>query len=275
MADIEMACHTAAWGDDGFINALADIERAGFKCIETTTGVVEQFEDRVEVFNEILSQHNMHLVGITAGGAMWPGSSLEEEVERSLNIVRFLKGADAKFLTLLAPRPDPDNPLEDDDDLMPVATAYGEIARRTQEMGIVPCLHPDPGSHVYDLKRLEKFLEFSDPAAMKLCIDTSFLDQAGLPLAKFVKDNKKRIGGVHLRDIKPLPKKKKKGDTGPNFQTVELGKGTIDLEEFVDTLLAVEFSGWATVELEKGVKPLLQLAMASHSYAAQTLDLVL
>ena len=142
-------------------------------------------------------------------------------------------------------------------------------------MGIVPCLHPDPCSHVNDLKRLEKFLEFSDPAAMKLCIDSSFLDQAGLPIAKFIKDNRKRIGVVHLRDIKPLPKKRKKGDLGPAFTTVELGKGTIDLEEFVDTLLDVEFSGWATVELEKGVKPLLQLATASHAYAAQTLDLVL
>lgn len=276
MADIEMACHTAAWGDDGFINALADIEKAGFKSIETTTGVVEQFEDRVEVFNEILSQHSMHLAGITAGGAVWPGSSLEEEVEKSLNIVRFLKSADAKYLTLIAPRPNPDNPLEDDEDLLPVATAFGEIARRTVEMGIIPCFHADPSSLVNDMKRLEKFLEFSDPSAMKLCVDTSFLDQAGLPLAKFVKDNKKRIGAVHLRDIKPLAKKKKKGEVGPNFQTVELGKGTLDLEAFIDTLLAVEFAGWATVELEKSAtKTLLQQAIASHTYAAQTLDLVL
>jgi inosose dehydratase len=275
MADIEIACHTAPWGDEGFINALSDIEKAGFKCIETTTGVVEQFEDRVEVFNEILSQHGIRLVGITAGGATWPGSSLEEEVERSLNIVRFLKSAEAKFLTLLAPRPDPDSPLEDDDDLMPVATAYGEIARRTQEMGIVPCFHPDSTSLVNDLKRMEKFLEFSDPAAMKLCVDTSFLDQAGLPFAKFLKEHKKRLGSVHLRDIKPLAKKRKKGDLGPNFQTVELGKGNLELEEFVDTLLDIEFAGWATVELEKGTKPLLQQAIASHSYAAQTLDLVL
>lgn len=275
MADIEIACHTAPWGDDGFINALSDIEKAGFKSIETTTGVVEQFEDRVEVFNEILSQHHLKLVGITAGGAMWPGSSLEEEVERSLNIVRFLKSADAKYLTLLAPRHNPDEPLEDDEDLLPVATAYGEIARRTQEMGIIPCLHPTPGSHVHTLKRLEKFLDFSDPAAMKLCVDTSFLDQAGVPFAKFIKDNKKRIGAVHLRDIKPLPKKKKKGDLGPDFLTVELGKGTINLEKFVDTLLAVDFQGWATVELEKGVKPLQQQAIASHTYALHTLDLVL
>src|SRR5262249_30934066 len=105
MADIELACHTAPWSDEGFISALSDIERAGFKNIETTTGVVVQFEDRVDVFSEILAQHHMSLVGITSQGGVWPGMSLEEEVERSLNVVRFLKSADAKFLTLIPPRP--------------------------------------------------------------------------------------------------------------------------------------------------------------------------
>ena len=273
MADIELACHTSAWGDDGFINALADIEKAGFKGIETTTGVVEQFEDRVEVFNEILVQHQMQLVAITAGGAMWPGMSLEEEVERSLNIVRFLKSANARILTLMPPRPNPDQPLEDEADLIPAATAYGEIARRTEEHGILACLHPDIGTLVDNQKMLEKFLEHSDAQAMRLCVDVAFLAQAEIPAAKFIKENKKRIGAVHLRDVKPVPGKRKKGEE--KFQTVELGKGTLDLESFVDTLLAAEFSGWATVELEKGGKNLALQALHSHQYAAQTLDLVL
>jgi inosose dehydratase len=275
MADIELACHTSAWGDDGFINALADIERAGFRGIETTTGVVEQFEDRVDVFIEILTQHHMQLVGITSNGGVWPGMSLEEEVERSLNIVRFLKSANAQFLTMLPPRPNPDNPLEDEADLIPVATAYGEIARRTLELGVRPCLHPDMDSIVANQKQLETFLEYSDPVAMKLCVDISFLAMAEIPAAKFLKEHKKRLGAVHLRDIKPLPPRKRKGETIHRFQTVELGKGTLKLEEFVDTLLSVEFSGWATVELEKGGKPLSQQALHSHTYAAQTLDLVL
>lgn len=275
MADIELACHTSAWGDEGFINALADIEKAGFRGIETTTGVVEQFEDRVDVFNEILIQHQMHLIAITTTPATWPGMSLEEEVERSLNIVRFLKSANAKILTLMPPKPNPDQPLEDEADLIPVATAYGEIARRTAELGILPCLHPDMSSLVNDTKMLEKFIEYSDPAAMKLCVDVSFLAAAEIPMSKFIKEHKKRIGAVHLRDIKPLAGKRKKGDTGPRYQTVELGKGTLPLEDFVDTLLAVEFSGWATVELEKSARPLAQQAVASHQYAAQTLDLVL
>ncbi|MCY3018295.1 MAG: sugar phosphate isomerase/epimerase [Planctomycetota bacterium] len=275
MADIELACHTAAWGDDGFINALADIEKAGFRGIETTTGVVEQFEDRVDVFNEILSQHQLQLIAITTTGAMWPGISLEEEVERSLNIVRFLKAANAKVLTLMPPMPNPDKPLEDEADILPVATAYGEIARRTLELGILPCLHPDVGSLVCDTKSLDTFLEDSDPAAMKLCVDVAFLAMAEIPMARFIKEHRKRIGALHLRDIKPSVSKRKKHDPASRFQTVELGKGLLKLEDFVDTLLGIEFSGWATVELEKGGKSLLHQAAASHNYAAQTLDLVL
>ncbi len=275
MADIELACHTSAWGDDGFINALLDIEQAGFHSIETTTGVVERFEDRVDVFIEILSQHHMQLVGITAGGAMWPGMSLEVEVERSLNIVRFLKAADAKFLTLLPPVPNPDNPIEDEMDIVPVATAYGEIARRTLELGIRPCLHPDVNSIVTNQKQIDSFLEHSDPSAMKLCVDSSFLSLANIPAAKFIKEHRKQIGAVHLRDIKAGSAKKKRGEPGIKYQTVELGKGSLDLEEFVDTLLAVEFSGWASVELEKGAKNLSQQAQHSFAYASGTLDLVL
>jgi len=273
MADIELACHTAAWGDDGFITSLADVEKAGFRGIETGTAMVEQFEDRVDVFNEILTQHHLELIAITTTGAMWPGASLEEEVERSLNIVRFLKTANAKVLTLMPPRPNPEQPLEDEADIIPVATAYGEIARRTLELNIQPSLHPDIGSLVSDAKSLDRFLEYSDPAAMKLCVDVGFLAMAEIPITKFIKEHKKRIGSVHLRDIRPTSGKKKKGEA--RFQTVELGKGTLNLEEFVDTLLSVEFTGWATVELEKGGRNLAQQVAASYEYAARTLDLVL
>jgi inosose dehydratase len=275
MADIELACHTSAWGDDGFINSLADIERAGFKGIEATTGVVEQFEDRVEVFSEILSQHQLELVAITTVGPMWPGVSLEEEVERNLSTVRFLKAAGAKVLTLMAPRPNPDQPMEDEADLIPLATAYGEIARRTLEHGILPCLHPEAGSLIATQKALASFLEYSDPAAMKLCVDVAFLEIAGIPFGKFIKEHKKRIGSIHLRDIKPAATRRKRADATPRYQTVELGKGILKLENFVDALMDAEFSGWASVELEKGAKNLFHQAVASYTYAAQTLDLVI
>ena len=77
MSDIELACHLAPWGNLGFINALADIEHAGFRGVEATAEIVELYEDRVCVFAEILVQHRLNLVAITAGGSLWPGMNLD------------------------------------------------------------------------------------------------------------------------------------------------------------------------------------------------------
>ncbi|MCZ7646703.1 MAG: sugar phosphate isomerase/epimerase [Planctomycetota bacterium] len=288
MSEIELACHIAPWGNEGMIHALSDIERARFKGIEMSSTVVELYEDRVGVFNEILVEHHLQLYAITAGGSMWPGMNLDEEVERCLNIARFLKASGARALNLYPPRPNPESPIEDELDLMPAATAYGEIARRTLEQDVVTCLHPEMGTCVEDVKTMEKFLEMADPEALKICVDSGWLAEAGLPLAGFVKDYKKRIGMVHLRDlklkkgkvVKVKVKKKVKGKTvtEEHALAVELGKGGLDLESYVDALLTAEFNGCATIEFdppEPGAGTLREIAAASHVYAEHTLDLVL
>ncbi len=280
MSEIELACHTAPWGTEGFINALSDIERSKFRGIEMTAEVVEQFEDRVAVFSEILVEHHLRLIAITAGGSMWPGMNLDEEVERGVNIARFLKNSGADLLTMSPPFPNPDDPIEDELDLMPAATAYGEIARRTMDMGVKTCLLPDINSFVDSLDALEKFIQMADPEAMRLCVDSGFLAEAEVDAPKFIKENKKRIGLVHLRDIRARDLKTKRNATKkktrtPRANSVELGKGCLELEDFVDALLRAEFAGWGTVvfDSQRG-KTLLDMARNCHKYSEQTLDLV-
>mgnify|MGYP001577058469 CR=1 FL=1 len=282
MSDIEIACHGAPWGKDGLINSLADVERAGFRGIETTAEVVELFEDRVAVFNEILVQHRLELASITAGGSKWPGMNLDEEVERGVNVARFLRSAGAKVLVLYPPRPNPEQELEDELDLLPAATAYGEIARRTLEQGVLTCLHPEVGTLVDSPRMLDKFIQMADPEAMKLCVDVGFLAEAKVPMAAFLKEHKKRLGIVHLKDVRTKdlkPRKfvgKGKHKTLSHPHVCELGKGDLDLEEFVELVLDEDYSGWMTVEFdsEKG-RTNAQLAAACYKYAEQHLDLVL
>jgi inosose dehydratase len=282
MSDIELACHVAPWGTAGFITGLADVEAAGYRGLEMTAELVEQYEDRVGVFTEILAQHHLTLIAITAGGATWPGMNLDEEVERNLNVARFLKAAGARCLTLYPPRPNPDHPIEDDLDLMPAATAYGEIARRTLELEVFTCLHPDSGTCVDSAKTLSKFIQMADPEALKLCVDSGFLAEAGIGAASFLKEHRKRLGLVHLRDLKFRESRARKSGGGkhgkavPQATTVELGKGQVDLPGFVNALLAVEYLGWATVELDAADRRRLgDAAQACHTYAEQKLDLVL
>ena len=278
MSEIELACHTKPWGPQGFIAALSDIETARFHGIEMTAEVVEQFEDRVAVFREILTEHHLKLIAITAGGSMWPGMNLDEEVERGVNVARFLKNSGANALTLLPPVPNPDSPLEDELDLMPAATAYGEIARRTLELDVKTCLHPETDSYVDSPKALSKFIQMADPEAMHLCADIGFLAKAKVDIVSFIKENKKRIGLIHLKDIRARdlkPRKSPPKDGAPPTPAVELGKGCLGLQEFVDALLDVEYTGWGTVEFDaRSNKSLLELARTCHKYAEQTLDLV-
>ncbi len=279
MSDIELACHLAPWGNRGFISALADIEHAGFRGVEATAEIVELYEDRVAVFAEILVQHRLNLVAITAGGSLWPGMNLDEEVERNLNIARFLKACGARYLTLTPPRPNPDKPLEDELDLMPAATAYGEIARRTLELDIQTCLHPESGSYVADPKRLNKFLQMSDPEAMRICVDSGFLHEAGLSPASFIKEHQKRLGLIHLRDVKPKDgksrRKSKRTKGRPRMLSVELGKGDVDLHGFVKAIMASDHMGWATVEFDESVGRLPTVARACQRFVEHELDLVL
>lgn len=280
MSDIELACHLSPWGHHGFINALADIEHAGFRGVEAPSGIVEMYEDRVGVFTEILVQHRLNLIAISAGGSLWPGMNLDEEVERSLNVARFLKSAGAKYLTLVPPRPNPDKPLEDELDLMPAATAYGEIARRTLEFEIQTCLHPEIGSFVDDAKHLNKFLQMADPEALKVCVDAGFLHEAGLSPSEFIKEHQKRLGLVHLRDVKPSDgKSKKKVKRGKasrsRMASVALGEGNVDLHGFVKAVMDSDYVGWATVVFDKGAGPLVKTARTCHRFVEQELDLVL
>lgn len=281
MSDINLACHMAPWGSGGFINALSDIEAARFRGLELTVEVVEQFEDRVAVFNEILGQHRLELIAITSGGAMWPGMKLEEEVERSLRIARFLRAAGARLLTLYPPRPNPEHPIKEELDLVPVAEAYGEIARRTRELEVVTCLHPEAGTCVHDLPSLEQFLRISDPDALRLCVDSGFLAEANITVPEFLKTYGKQVGLVHLRDIRAKDLKPRKSHTRKGKEpwrptAVELGKGNLDLNALVNALLELQYIGWATIEFDKPAHhSLKELAKACHEYAEQNLDLVL
>lgn len=270
MSDINLACHTGAWGEDRFVAALAQVEKAGYKGIEADAGLVEKFEDRVHVFKEILQEHGLRLAAITARGGLWPGMNLEEEVERGINTARFLNGCGAELLTLYPPRPSPDEPLEDELDLLPAATAYGEIARRTLELGVQTCLLPAAKTCVSTPDEMNRFIKMADPEAMKICLEPGFLAQARQPFEKFIRANYKRIGLVHLRDWKK-PRSRKKGAP---WVPAPLGRGEMDLEEFVDSLLGVEFSGWATI-VPAGVEPPAEQVHKAFTYARDTLDLVL
>jgi inosose dehydratase len=55
---------------------------------------------------------------------------------------------------------------------------------------------------------------------------------------------------MHIKDVVELHAPDAPGATGPVYQFVELGRGTVNLPAVFDELKKVKYRGWAIVELD-------------------------
>lgn len=318
---MELAYHTASWGAQNFITALSDITAVGFRGIESGIGLVARFEDRLGVFEEIMKHQELELVAITGGGRNMLNEQLALEVERTINAARFMQQTNTKVLNYFAPpmpAPEafdqvpqlaaPGTTLGSEFNVAPqikdlagyiqaVAEGCNEIGQRCNDLGIKFCLHPEVGTICNTKQDIEQFLKLTDAKNVNLCLDLGHLAKQGLTGGGFLNEVAKRIGYVHLKDLRlRSPDRKTKGrkKADPEAQpkgaramaalaknpelaySVALGDGFLDLEKFVAKLGDVGYSGWITVDIETAQDSTpRENAELSHKYADEQLDLVL
>ncbi|HTL51548.1 MAG TPA: sugar phosphate isomerase/epimerase [Planctomycetota bacterium] len=318
---MELAYHTASWGANNFITALSDITAVGFRGIEAGIGLVARFEDRLGVFEEIMKHQELELVAITGGGRNMLNDQLALEVERTINAARFMQQTNTHILNYFAPPvPPPEafsqvpvlpgpgatlgaefNPAPQIKDLAgyqaAVAEGVNEIGQRCLDLGIKFCLHPELGTLCDTKADIDLFLKNTDPKNVNLCLDLGHLTKRGLHGGAFIGEIAKRIGYVHIKDLKlRSPDKKTKGrkKADPTSQPkgarayaaiqknpelaypVALGEGVLDLEKFIAKLTEVTYSGWITIDVETATDASSrETAQASFKYADEKLDLVL
>jgi sugar phosphate isomerase/epimerase len=276
MSDTELACDTTPWGVTGFVNALTDIRRAGFTGVEAGVELVPAFEDRVHILQEMLDSEGLHLVTVRTQVRPLSGGSAEEESERCLNVARFLGGMEGKLL-VVTPPPYDEGSLEEE--WLLFTNLLVEVGKRCEESGIKMTLNPQPGTIIASRSELEKLLKSFTVKALPLAVDTAFLDGAHLAAQTFFKKYKNRLGHLYLSDLKKpkarrgKPKKSSASDRAGAIRS-ELGKGTINLQRFVDAAHASKYSGWVTVrlpEVSDGKDP-ARTAENGYRYAAEMLD---
>ncbi len=267
------------------VAALADIASVGFKGIETGSDVVTKFEDRTAVFNEMLAQHEISFVGVSADLGQLIGADMDEEVERAVNYARFLKATGGKVLTLRAPE-GPASPVTDG--LLPrLLEAINEIGRRALDLGVIACLHPDLGSLCETAKDVVRFMEGTDPKSLFLCPDIGHLAATSISPERFVETHASRIRHMHWKDYRPRKKPRKvaggsgagkgqKTDSDRRRQFfVEPGKGTVNFRELVRALNKIGYKGWITIEIERPAKSPKESAAAGFAYAEKALGLLI
>lgn len=101
-------------------------------------------------------------------------------------------------------------------------------------------LYPTPGSAYEKIKGLD--------ARIGLCIDIGHTIRAGVEPAEAAEKYADRLLDVHIKDVTAATK---------DGQTVEMGRGVIDIPRFVRTLIRHSYTGTLAFEFEKdGSDPL-------------------
>ena len=242
MGEIELACHVSAWPQGEFVMGLAGIAEAGFRAMEARANVVPEYEDRVQVFQEMLAQQGVTLAAIETDLRPITLEILEEEVERCANVARFLRANRAEILVL---RPPPRrNEGDDADDWKLACEAINQVGRRTLDLDVRTCITPGADTIAESRRETERLLESTDPEFVRMCLDASYLTWAGISPLHFGRKHGSRIDYVHLRDIRK-PRTRKTKPQRP--QPATFGKGAVKMKTISNLIDALDYNGWITL----------------------------
>jgi inosose dehydratase len=125
----------------------------------------------------------------------------------------------------------------------------GQVEKKARETDIRLAIHnhgpddklyPTPGSAYEKIKNL-------DPR-LGLCIDVGHTIRAGVEPSEAAEKYADRLFDVHIKDVTAASE---------DGQTVEMGRGVIDIPEFIRTLIRIGYKGTLAFEFEKdGSDPL-------------------
>ncbi|MDI6697325.1 MAG: sugar phosphate isomerase/epimerase [Candidatus Saccharicenans sp.] len=149
-----------------------------------------------------------------------------EDVERAFSYAR------TAGLGMIIASPDPK--------LLPL------ISQKVRETGIFIAIHNHgPGDRFYPTPAdAQARLKNLDPG-VGLCLDIGHAVRAGVDPAEAARKFSGRLLDIHLKDV---------SEVGAGGQTVEIGRGVIDIKSFLKTIIEIEYRGVLSFEFEKDEK---------------------
>jgi inosose dehydratase len=274
---MNVACHTITWGQSHFEEAIREIHLLGFHAIETFASVADEYS--VPEFQSLIGEQELELISLYGGGAMHDPNQFDAVVESNVEIARFLARNGAHRLVLGPGRRPEAGPSQDD--LLALVACANEIGKRTQEYGVLSCLHPHVYTIVERIEEIDFVFDRLNPEYVGLAADTAHFAKGnasvkGAEILLFQK-YRDRIKYVHLKDWDPSlpPELTGEGGTAVIRDFTELGQGAVDLAGCIDILREVNYDGWLTIELDYTRKTALESVQMSKEFLESKLGLTI
>jgi inosose dehydratase len=151
-----------------------------------------------------------------------------------------------------------------------------ELAKVCEPLGVRLSVHPHAGSFVETREELDILFRRTDARALGLCVDAGHLVYGGGDPVEVVRTFGSRIQYVHIKDVNPevLGQCQVQGigflDALRRYIFCGLGKGSVDLQGFVEGLQRAGFSGWMVIEEDTSPDPPLVAACRNRRYLKET-----
>ena len=246
-ANIRLGYAAITWGGNDR-QAIEDIAAVGYRGIQLRANAVTEWGDKPAALKELLDRHGLTMVALSSGTLLLNPPSEREDAEKHIRHARFLRDLGGRFLQLTDERPK-GRPITAAD-YRRMGRLLTELGKKTADLGVTVSYH----NHMNNLgerpEEVRAVLEAADPKYVKLQLDTAHYQQGGGDPVKAIHEYRERLSFLHIKDLEaPLPGAT--GDVSRSYRFVELGRGKVDIKGVFAALKAIDFNGWAVVELDR------------------------
>ncbi len=220
--------------------AIEDISSLGYPGIQLRANALTEFPDP-HALKDLLAEHRLAFVAMSSdGGAPLDPKLAANCVATHVKNAKYLQEAGGKYLQVIGTfekRPFTSVDYKREGELVT------EIAKRVFDLGIKTGFHNHMGSIGQTPEQVDAILAASDPRYVKFELDVAHYVQGGGDPAAAIRKYHDRLLFLHLKDVEPAA-------THSGYQFTELGQGHVDFPAIFAALHAVQFRGWAVVELD-------------------------
>jgi inosose dehydratase len=245
-----------------WLRVLDECRSAGYDGIEL--GPIGFMPEDPAILGPALAERGLTLIGGVVFRPFHDRGKWDDVRDAAIRTCRALAAHGARHLVLIdsiSPRraPTAGRPLEaeqmDKAEWTDFVARFREVARiGGEEYGLTVSIHPHAAGFVDFEPEIERLLSDTDPALLKVCLDTGHSHYAGFDPVAFMARHIDRIAYVHFKDIDPVVRAdvvaKRTGFYEACGQGIfcNLGQGVTDFEAVRNLLIESGYQGWCTVE---------------------------
>jgi inosose dehydratase len=250
-------------GEIPFEQCISEMAQAGF----TGTEVGSKYPKSPEALLAALKPHNLQIASQWFSAFFSVQADPTPTVDAFRQHMNFLKALGAKVVVISEQGHSiqgqmhtplfEKKPTLNNQEWQWLAKGLNTIGKIAIENDMKIVFHHHMGTVVQTKKEIDKLMELTDPDLVFLLVDTGHISYSGDDPVELLRDYRKRIKHIHLKDIRKNIVEKVKKEKLSFLEGVKLGAftvpgdGSIKFEPIFKEIEKMNYEGWLLVEAEQ------------------------